>query len=86
MGSYKEIFFSRYVEKSQFIAEINNEPPYDNKIYAENMKKLEGLVLVKFTQVSSFWFFSTNYKKRYHNILIKSLRSHSNHFPKGCYG
>jgi len=40
----------KYVEKSQFIAEINNEPPYDNKIYAENMKKLEGLVLVKFTQ------------------------------------
>ena len=42
----------RYVEKSQFIAEINNEPPYDNKEYAENLKKLEGLVLVKFTEVS----------------------------------
>ena len=42
----------RYVEKSQFIAEINNEPPYDNKEYAENMKKLDGLVLVKFTEVS----------------------------------
>jgi len=42
----------RYVEKSQFIAEINNEPPYDNKEYAENLKKLEGLVLVKFTEDS----------------------------------
>merc|ERR1712156_792871 len=42
----------RYVEKSKFIAEINNEPPYDNKQYAENMKKLEGLVLVKFSEDS----------------------------------
>ena len=64
MGSYNTRFvFCRYVEKSQFIAEINNEPPYDNKIYAENMKKLEGLVLVKFTQVSCFWFSSRNTKK-----------------------
>ena len=85
MGSYYKIYFCRYVEKSQFIAEINNEPPYDNKIYAENMKKLEGLVLVKFTQVSCFWFFSLKYKK-YCNILIESLHSHSNHFPIGCYG
>ena len=51
------------------------------------MKKLEGLVLVKFTQVSCFWFYSKKCKKillrgRYYNISIESLRSYSNHFLK----
>ena len=47
------------------------------------MKKLEGLVLVKFTQVSCFGFLVQNTKRgRYYNISIESLRSYSNHFLK----
>ena len=50
------IFHSdRYVEKSQFIAEINNEPPYNNTEYVENLKNLENFVMAKFTEVK-FYF------------------------------
>jgi len=40
-----------YVEKSQFIGEINNEGPIKNQSYAENLAKLETFVLVKYNQV-----------------------------------
>merc|ERR1712079_785496 len=36
-----------YLEKSQFIADINNERPLKNETYKENLLKLENLVLVK---------------------------------------
>ena len=42
----------KYVEKSQFIAEINNEGPNPNATYAENLLKLEKMVLVMFSGVS----------------------------------
>jgi hypothetical protein len=35
--------FDRYVEKSEFLAEINNEKPDKNASYAENLAKLEHL-------------------------------------------
>jgi len=38
----------QYVEKSQFIAEINNEREFKNVTYAENLVKLENFVMVKF--------------------------------------
>lgn len=44
------LHFDTYVEKSQFIAEINNEGPVKNASYAENLAKLENLVLVKHAQ------------------------------------
>merc|ERR1719192_2585846 len=40
----------KYVEKSQFIAEINNEGPNPNATYADNLMKLEKMVLVMFSQ------------------------------------
>jgi len=39
-----------YVEKSQFIAEINNERPEKNLTYAENLAKLENFVMIKHNQ------------------------------------
>ena len=41
----------KYVEKSQFIAEINNEGSNPNATYADNLMKLEKMVLVMFSQV-----------------------------------
>jgi len=39
-----------YVEKSQFIAEINNERPVKNATYAENLARLENFVMIKHNQ------------------------------------
>ena len=39
-----------YVEKSKFIAEINNEKTEKNASYAINLAKLENFVLVKYTK------------------------------------
>ena len=67
--------FDRYVEKSDFLAEINNERPDKNASYAENLAKLENFVLVKFTQVSGS---PTNIWSRLRNELIpSSLRTTS---------
>ncbi|TRY80595.1 hypothetical protein TCAL_10370 [Tigriopus californicus] len=44
------LHFETYVEKSQFIGEINNEGPVKNLTYAENMAKLEKFVLIKFAE------------------------------------
>ena len=41
-----------YLEKSQFIADINNERSMKNETYKENLVKLENLVLVKNLDVS----------------------------------
>jgi len=41
------VHFDQYLEKSQFIADINNERPLKNETYKENLLKLENLVLVK---------------------------------------
>ena len=46
------IHAEQYVEKSQFIAEINNEGDVKNMTYKENLAKLENLVLVKWADVS----------------------------------
>ena len=46
------INLDEYVEKSQFIAEINNEREVKNVTYAENLLKLENFVMVKFADVS----------------------------------
>ena len=46
------IHFDQYLEKSQFIADINNERPMKNETYKENLIKLENLVLVKNLDVS----------------------------------
>ena len=45
------IHLDEYVEKSQFIAEINNEKEVKNETYAENLKKLENFVMAKFVNV-----------------------------------
>jgi len=42
----------KYVQKSQFIAEINNEGPNPNATYATNLKKLNKLALVMFEEDS----------------------------------
>jgi len=39
-----------YVEKSLFLADINNQGQTKKKEYSENMKKLEKFLLVKFTK------------------------------------
>merc|ERR1712098_121768 len=44
--------FDTYVEKSKFIAEINNEKAEKNSSYAENFSKLENFVMVKHNQDS----------------------------------
>lgn len=44
------LHFDTYVEKSQFIAEINNEGAVKNESYATNLAKLENFVMVKFTK------------------------------------
>eukprot|EP00095_Tigriopus_kingsejongensis_P009112 maker-scaffold150_size309978-snap-gene-2.11 protein:Tk09112 transcript:maker-scaffold150_size309978-snap-gene-2.11-mRNA-1 annotation:"hypothetical protein BRAFLDRAFT_128749" len=44
------LHYETYVEKSQFIAEINNEGPVKNVSYAENLAKLETFVMVKFAE------------------------------------
>lgn len=41
-----------YVEKSQFIAEINNEKPEKNMTYAHNLAQLENFVMIKHNQDS----------------------------------
>lgn len=41
-----------YVEKSQFIAEINNERAEKNPAYAENLAKLDNFVMIKHTKDS----------------------------------
>merc|ERR1719420_1625635 len=40
----------QYIEKSQFIGEINNEGPNKNASYAENLNKLENFVMVRNTE------------------------------------
>ena len=45
------LHFDTYVEKSQFIGEINNEGAVKNESYATNLAKLEHFVLVKFAEV-----------------------------------
>merc|ERR1719334_701349 len=44
------LHFDTYVEKSLFLAEINNEKPEKNASYAENLAKLENFVMVKHTK------------------------------------
>merc|ERR1719187_135279 len=44
--------FDTYVEKSQFIADINNERPLKNASYAVNLASLENFVMVKHNQDS----------------------------------
>merc|ERR1711890_23085 len=44
------LHFDTYVEKSKFIAEINNEKPEKNASYAVNLANLENFVLVKHNQ------------------------------------
>ena len=39
-----------YLEKSRFIAEINNEKPEKNATYAENLARLENFVMIKHDQ------------------------------------
>lgn len=39
-----------YLEKSRFIAEINNEKPEKNATYAENLARLENFVMIKHNQ------------------------------------
>jgi palmitoyl-protein thioesterase len=45
------LLHEEYVEKSQFIAEINNEGEMKDASYAENLAKLENFVMVMFNQV-----------------------------------
>merc|ERR1719187_1389117 len=44
------LHFDTYVEKSRFIAEMNNEKAQKNESYAINLSKLENFVMVKHTQ------------------------------------
>jgi len=44
------LHFDTYVEKSKFIAEINNEKAVKNESYAVNLATLENFVLVKHTE------------------------------------
>merc|ERR1712055_129134 len=44
------LHFDTYVEKSKFIAEINNEKTNKNESYTENLSKLENFVMVKHTK------------------------------------
>jgi len=46
------LHFDTYVEKSQFIAEINNEKAVKNESYAINLSSLENFVMVKHNQDS----------------------------------
>ena len=46
------LHFETYVEKSQFIAEINNEKTDKNASYAVNLAQLENFVMVKHNQDS----------------------------------
>ena len=41
------------MEKSKFIAEINNEKAVKNESYAINLASLENFVMVKHNQVAS---------------------------------
>ena len=41
-----------YASKSQFLADINLEPPNSNPTYSANLQRLEKLVLVKYEYVS----------------------------------
>jgi len=44
------LHFDTYIEKSKFLAEINNEKPDKNSSYAENLAALENFVMVKHTK------------------------------------
>merc|ERR1712060_115123 len=44
------LHFDTYVEKSKFIAEINNEKAVKNETYAVNLASLENFVMVKHNQ------------------------------------
>ena len=46
------LHFQTYVEKSLFIAEINNEKAVKNESYAVNLASLENFVMVKHNQDS----------------------------------
>merc|ERR1711936_733890 len=47
-GAYLD--FDTYVEKSKFIAEINNEKDVKNASYAVNLNKLENFIMIKHNQ------------------------------------
>lgn len=40
--------YNRYLEKSDFLADLNNERPQKNNAYVERMKKLDKVLLIKF--------------------------------------
>jgi len=44
------LHFDTYVEKSQFLADINNEKPVKNETYSTNFASLENFVMVKHTE------------------------------------
>jgi len=44
------LHFDTYIEKSKFLAEINNEKPTKNASYAVNLASLENFVMVKHNQ------------------------------------
>lgn len=46
------LHFDTYVEKSQFIAEINNEKPEKNASYSINLSQLENFIMVKHSEDS----------------------------------
>jgi len=46
------LHFETYVDKSIFIAELNNEKPVKNETYAINFAKLENFIMVKHNQDS----------------------------------
>merc|ERR1711892_1732 len=44
------LHFETYVEKSHFLAEINNEKPEKNASYVVNLNKLENFIMIKHNQ------------------------------------
>ena len=65
----------QYVEKSQFIGEINNEGPNKNASYAENLNKLENFVMVRNTEVNfqfNMFIFKTLKFPRLDNLNFES--------------
>lgn len=60
--------YDTYLENSIFLADINNEEPEKNETYTQNLKSLEKLVLIMFSQdetvvpKESAWFYDQNKK------------------------
>ena len=69
----------QYIEKSQFIGEINNEGPNKNASYAENLNKLENFVMVRNTEVNfqfnMFTFFLKKKTLKFSRLKILSFES-----------